>query len=67
MPAYYVDLLMRALFAIPTALGSNPLGLLWPVILVVCGEIIACLVYGWRVVFEKWKRWSARLNLCQWS
>lgn len=58
MLAYYVGALVRALFAIPHVLGSNALGLLWPVVIVVCGEIIACFVYGWRVVIDKWKRAS---------
>jgi hypothetical protein len=58
MLAFYVDLLVRAFFAIPPSLGGNMLGLVWPVIIVFCGEIIACIVYGYRTVIAKWKEAS---------
>ena len=68
MLSFYVDLLVRAFFAIPTSLGSNMLGLLWPVIIVFCGEFIAYIIYGWRVMIAKWKQASliglAALGIC---
>lgn len=68
MPSFYVDLLVRAFFAIPPSLGGNMLGLIWPVIVILCGEIIACFVYGWRTVKDKWRQASliglAALGIC---
>jgi hypothetical protein len=68
MAAYYASLLIRAFMEIPGSLGSNWLGLLWPVILVACGEIIACLWFGWRIVLAKWKQATgigfAALGVC---
>src|SRR5579863_4663554 len=68
MPSYYADLFARSVSAIPSALGSNMLGLIWPVIIVLCGEFLACVVYGWRVIFDKWKKASligfAALGVC---
>ncbi len=68
MLTYYVDLLVRSLMQVPTSLGSNMLGLIWPVVIVICGEIIACWVYGWRTVYDKWKKASvigfAALGVC---
>ncbi len=68
MLPYYADLFQRAFSAIPGLLGSNALGLLWPVVIVSCGEIIACFVYGWRTVISKWRQASvigfAALGVC---
>jgi hypothetical protein len=51
--AYYVTLLVHALIALPTSLGSNMLGVIWPLIIVLVGEAIAGFAYGWKFVFEK--------------
>ena len=69
MLSYYAELFARALYAIPSLLGSNVLGLIWPVIVVFCGEIIAGFSYGWRVMISnKWKQASiigfAALGIC---
>jgi hypothetical protein len=56
MVAYYANLLVRAFLAIPGSLGANWLGLVWPAVVVLVGEIIAGFVYGWRVMAAKWKQ-----------
>ncbi len=58
MLPYYAELFERAFWAIPGLLGSNALGLLWPVVLVICGETIACVVYGFRTMYERRQRAS---------
>lgn len=68
MLSFYIDLLWRSLWAIPGLLGSNVLGLIWPVLVVMCGEILAACYLGWLVVLNKWKRASliglAALGVC---
>jgi hypothetical protein len=58
MLSFYADLLVRAFLTIPPLLGGNMLGLVWPIIIVLCGEVIACIAYGWRTVKAKWKQAS---------
>ena len=68
MLPFYAELFARAIWFLPSSLGSNALGLVWPVVIVLCGEIIACFVYGWRAMISKWKNASliglAALGIC---
>jgi hypothetical protein len=59
MLSYYLDLVSRSLKMIPGLLGSNALGLFWPLVVVLCGEVIACLRFGWRNLLKRWKEASA--------
>ena len=68
MAAYYANLIIKAFLSIPGSLGSNWLGLVFPAIVVLVGEGIACVVYGWSVMVAKWKQATllgfASLGVC---
>jgi hypothetical protein len=56
MLTFYGNLFWLSLRSIPSSLGSNWLGLIWPAVVVAVGEIIACFAYGWRTMIAKWKQ-----------
>lgn len=56
MPIHIYNLLARAFMAIPATLGSNWLGIVFTVAIVIIGEIIGCFRYGWRSMVANWKK-----------
>ena len=56
MLLHLLNLLFHSFFAIPGSLGSNWLGLIFPVGVVIAGEVIAGFVLGWDAVISNWKR-----------
>jgi hypothetical protein len=54
MADYWWDTLLRALRLLPASLGSNWLGLLFPLFIPVIAEIIAFWRYGWRAMIASW-------------
>jgi hypothetical protein len=53
---HLVNLLVRSLLSLPGALGSTWLGILFPVVVALLGEIIGISLFGWAAMKQNWKR-----------
>ena len=56
MPTHLFNLVGRSFSAIPPTLGSTWFGLLFPIVVVLIGEIIVCFIFGWRRMLENWRK-----------
>jgi hypothetical protein len=56
MFGHLINLLARAFMAIPQTLGSNWLGLIFTIVVILIGETIGLWLFGWNSMIQNWKK-----------
>jgi hypothetical protein len=56
MPGHLFHLFARSLLTIPGVLGSTWAGIVFPIIVILIGEVIGASLFGWNAMLENWRK-----------